>query len=139
MSRGSHTPQHDAPLSKEESEEQRGAEIVGWDLEFSKVDQGTLFEMILVCRACMHWRPCGDSPTGGQLPRHQLHAEPIVQERGIHDPRWVGFACIFGGGRNSTTGKKAEEIRRMFNIKNDFTPEEEEQVRKENEWCEATP
>jgi S-phase kinase-associated protein 1 len=27
------------------------------------------------------------------------------------------------------------EIRRTFNIKNDFTPEEEEQVRKENEWC----
>ena len=25
-------------------------------------------------------------------------------------------------------GKKAEEIRKTFNIKNDFTPEEEEQV-----------
>jgi len=24
----------------------------------------------------------------------------------------------------------------VFNIKNDFTPEEEERVRKENEWCE---
>ena len=33
-------------------------------------------------------------------------------------------------------GKSAEEIRKIFNIKNDFTPEEEEQVRKENEWCE---
>ena len=33
-------------------------------------------------------------------------------------------------------GKSAEEIRKLFNIKNDFTPEEEEQVRKENEWCE---
>lgn len=28
-----------------------------------------------------------------------------------------------------------EAIRKMFNIKNDFTAEEEEQVRKENEWC----
>lgn len=26
--------------------------------------------------------------------------------------------------------------RKTFNIKNDFTPSEEEQVRKENEWCE---
>lgn len=33
-------------------------------------------------------------------------------------------------------GKTPEEIRKHFNIKNDFTKEEEEQVRKENEWCE---
>jgi S-phase kinase-associated protein 1 len=33
-------------------------------------------------------------------------------------------------------GKKAEEIRQTFKIKNDFTPDEEEQVRKENDWCE---
>jgi S-phase kinase-associated protein 1 len=32
--------------------------------------------------------------------------------------------------------KSPEEIRATFNITNDFTPEEEEQVRKENEWCE---
>ena len=32
-------------------------------------------------------------------------------------------------------GKSAEEIRQTFNIVNDFTPEEEEQIRKENEWC----
>ena len=33
-------------------------------------------------------------------------------------------------------GKTPEEIRKAFNIKNDFTPEEEEKVRKENEWTE---
>ena len=32
--------------------------------------------------------------------------------------------------------KTPQEIRRRFNIKNDFTPEEEEEVRKENAWCE---
>jgi S-phase kinase-associated protein 1 len=37
---------------------------------------------------------------------------------------------------NMIKGKSPEEIRKTFNIKNDFTPEEEEQIRKENEWCE---
>nr|CCG34070.1 SCF ubiquitin ligase [uncultured eukaryote] len=36
---------------------------------------------------------------------------------------------------NMIKGKTPEEIRKTFNIKNDFTPEEEEQIRKENEWC----
>ncbi|GJN38541.1 hypothetical protein PR202_gb27595 [Eleusine coracana subsp. coracana] len=31
-------------------------------------------------------------------------------------------------------GKTPEEIRKTFNIKNDFTPEEEEEIRKENQW-----
>jgi len=33
-------------------------------------------------------------------------------------------------------GKTPQEIQKTFNIKNDFTPEEEEQIRKENDWCE---
>lgn len=42
---------------------------------------------------------------------------------------------------NMIKGKTPEEIRKTFNIKNDFTllyftPEEEEQVRREDEWIE---
>jgi S-phase kinase-associated protein 1 len=33
-------------------------------------------------------------------------------------------------------GKTPDDIRATFNIKNDFTPEEEAQVREENKWCE---
>merc|ERR1712194_198544 len=33
-------------------------------------------------------------------------------------------------------GRTPEEIRTQFNISNDFTPEEEAQVREENKWCE---
>jgi S-phase kinase-associated protein 1 len=33
-------------------------------------------------------------------------------------------------------GKSPEDIRKTFNIQNDFTPEEEAQVREENKWCE---
>ncbi|PRQ21910.1 putative S-phase kinase-associated protein [Rosa chinensis] len=32
-------------------------------------------------------------------------------------------------------GKTVEEIRKTFNIKNDFTPQEEEEVRRENAWA----
>jgi S-phase kinase-associated protein 1 len=33
-------------------------------------------------------------------------------------------------------GKSPEDIRTTFNIANDFSPEEEAQVREENRWCE---
>eukprot|EP00540_Astrosyne_radiata_P018455 CAMPEP_0116844850 /NCGR_PEP_ID=MMETSP0418-20121206/12930_1 /TAXON_ID=1158023 /ORGANISM="Astrosyne radiata, Strain 13vi08-1A" /LENGTH=170 /DNA_ID=CAMNT_0004475875 /DNA_START=36 /DNA_END=548 /DNA_ORIENTATION=+ len=36
-------------------------------------------------------------------------------------------------------GKSPEELRRIFNISNEFTPEEEAQIREENKWCEQPP
>lgn len=36
---------------------------------------------------------------------------------------------------NMIKGKTPEEIRKTFNIPNDFTPEEEEEVRRENQWA----
>ncbi|KAL6184550.1 hypothetical protein ACLB2K_045951 [Fragaria x ananassa] len=36
---------------------------------------------------------------------------------------------------NMIKGKTPEEIRQTFNIKNDFSPEEEEEVRRENQWA----
>jgi S-phase kinase-associated protein 1 len=49
-------------------------------------------------------------------------------------PRLLDLGCKHVA--NMIKGKKTEEIRKTFNIENDFTEEEEEQVRKENEWCE---
>jgi len=37
---------------------------------------------------------------------------------------------------NMIKGKTPDEIRETFNIVNDFTPEEEEEIRRENSWCE---
>ncbi|KAJ7966902.1 putative Skp1 [Quillaja saponaria] len=61
-------------------------DLKNWDAEFVKVDQATLFDLILTV------------------------ADMIK-------------------------GKTPEEIRKTFNIKNDFTPEEEEEVRRENQWA----
>jgi len=33
-------------------------------------------------------------------------------------------------------GKSPEELRKTFNIVNDFTQEEEQQIREENKWAE---
>ena len=44
----------------------------------------------------------------------------------------LSCACV----ASMIKGKSPEEIRQTFNIVNDFTPEEEAQVREENKWCE---
>ena len=36
---------------------------------------------------------------------------------------------------NMINGKTPKEIRKTFNIMNDFTPEEEEEIRRENQWA----
>ncbi|KAK9765253.1 hypothetical protein K7432_006566 [Basidiobolus ranarum] len=78
-------------------------DIEEWDYEFCKVDQGTLFELILAA--------------------NYLDIKPLLD-----------LTCKTVA--NMIKGKTPEEIRKTFNIVNDFTPEEEEQVRRENEWCE---
>jgi S-phase kinase-associated protein 1 len=37
---------------------------------------------------------------------------------------------------NQIKGKSAEEVRKLWNIKSDLTPEEEEKLKKENVWTE---
>jgi len=74
-----------------------------WDMEFCKVDQPTLFELILAA--------------------NYLDIKSLLD-----------LSCKTVA--NMIKGKTPEEIRKTFNIKNDFTPEEEDQVRKENELCE---
>jgi S-phase kinase-associated protein 1 len=95
--------QNPSPPSDEKKDEKRTDDIIPWDLEFCKVDQATLFEMILAA--------------------NYLDIKPLLD---------VTCKTV----ANMIKGKTPEEIRKTFNIKNDFTPEEEEQIRKENEWCE---
>ena len=91
------------PPADEENREKRTEDIELYDQEFLKVDQGTLFELIL--------------------------AAHYLDIKGLLDVTCKTVA-------NMIKGKTPEEIRKTFNIKYEFTAEEEEKVRKENEWYE---
>jgi len=58
-----------------------------------------------------------------------LMASNYMQIKGLLDVACKAVA-------NQLRGKSPEEIRQIFNIKTDFTPEEDEQIKKENAWCE---
>ncbi|XP_042494262.1 SKP1-like protein 1B [Macadamia integrifolia] len=77
-------------------------ELKSWDAEFVKVDQATLFDLIL--------------------------AANYLNIKSLLDLTCQTVADMI-------KGKTPEEIRKTFNIKNDFTPDEEEEVRRENQWA----
>uniref|UniRef100_A0A0D9XG48 SKP1-like protein n=1 Tax=Leersia perrieri TaxID=77586 RepID=A0A0D9XG48_9ORYZ len=77
-------------------------ELRAFDAEFIKVDQDTLFELIL--------------------------AANYLDIKGL-----LHLTCETVAGM--IKGKTPDEIRTTFNIKNDFTEDEEEDVRKEKMWA----
>ncbi|AES77879.1 putative S-phase kinase-associated protein [Medicago truncatula] len=89
----------DAASSDEKPSED---DLKNWDAEFVKVDQDTLFDLIL--------------------------AANYLNIKSLLDLTCQSVADMI-------KGKTPEEIRKTFNIKNDFTPEEEEEVRRENQWA----
>jgi S-phase kinase-associated protein 1 len=84
------------PPEDDENREKVTDDISTWDMEFLKVDQGTLFELIL--------------------------AANYLDIKGLLDVTCKTVA-------NMIKSKTPEEIRKTFNIKNDFTMAEEEQVK----------
>ena len=88
-------PANPASLHSEE-------EAKEYDAAFVKVDQSTLFELILAA--------------------NYLNIKPLLD-----------LCCLTVA--NMIKGKTPEEIRKTFNIVNDFTPEEEEEVRREYPWA----
>ncbi|GLT34415.1 hypothetical protein SLA2020_089320 [Shorea laevis] len=77
-------------------------ELKAWDADFVKVDQATLFDLILSAN--------------------------YLNIKGLLDLTCQTVADMI-------KSKTPEEIRKTFNIKNDFTPDEEEEVRRENQWA----
>ncbi|XP_060174039.1 SKP1-like protein 1 [Lycium barbarum] len=77
-------------------------DLKNFDADFVKVDQSTLFDLILAA--------------------NYLNIKSLLD-----------LTCQTVA--NMIKEKTPEEIRKIFNIKNDYTPEEEEEVRKENAWA----
>lgn len=96
------SPKSDTNSTAANSNSNADEEIKAWDAEFVKVDQATLFDLIL--------------------------AANYLNIKGLLDLTCQTVADMI-------KGKTPEEIRKTFNIKNDFTPEEEEEVRRENQWA----
>lgn len=92
----------DANKKADEKPSKTEDDVKQWDSEFVKVDQATLFDLIL--------------------------AANYLNIKGLLDLTCQTVAQMI-------KGKTPEEIRKTFNIKNDFTPEEEEEVRRENQWA----
>jgi S-phase kinase-associated protein 1 len=116
------THHKDDPETKTEEDadsRKKSTEIDEWDQKFMQVDQEMLFEIILVSLLSkvriillMHSQAA-----------NYLDIKPLLD---------VGCKTV----ANMIKGKSPEEIRKTFNIQNDFTPEEEDQIRRENEWAE---
>ena len=110
--------------------------LVGWDQEFTNVHQATLFEMILVCFlvfSCFcFYKKQKINKYQTFFPSSYHQAANFLDIKPMLDLTCKTVAEMI-------KGKSVEEIRKHFNIKNDFTPEEEAQVRKENEWAEDRP
>ena len=77
-------------------------DLKSFDEKFIKVDQATLFDIIL--------------------------AANYLDIKGLLDLSCQTVADMI-------KGRTVEEIRAKFNIKNDFTPEEEAEIRRENQWA----
>lgn len=89
---------HPTPVSEERKEERRTDDIIPWDQEFCKVDQGTLFEIMLAA--------------------NYLGIEGLLN-----------LTCKTVA--NMIKGKTTEELRIIFDIENDFTSKEEEDICRE--------
>ncbi|KAK4771532.1 hypothetical protein SAY87_032064 [Trapa incisa] len=73
-----------------------------WDADFVKIDQATLFDLIL--------------------------AANYLNIKGLLDLTCQTVTDMI-------MNKTSEEFRKTLNIKNDHSPEEEEEARRENQWA----
>ncbi|KAJ9470567.1 SCF ubiquitin ligase complex protein SKP1a [Diplonema papillatum] len=70
---------------------------------------------------------------GGDEKQHELLIEVIMAANFLNIKDLLDLTCATVA--SLLKGKTTEQIRALFNIDNDFTPEEEEKIKEENRWC----
>lgn len=93
------------------------------DSFFCDKDQDVIFELMLVSCCFFLLFPLLDD-------RIWIAGGAVQAANYLNIKTLLDATCLFIA--NQIRGKTTEEIREMFDIENDFTPEEEEEVRREN-------
>lgn len=75
-----------------------------------------------------------DLVKNGDEKQHELLIDVIMAANFLNIKDLLDLTCATVA--SMIKGKSPEQIRSLFNIENDFTPEEEEKIREENKWCE---
>ncbi|KAJ1403912.1 S-phase kinase-associated protein 1-like [Sesbania bispinosa] len=122
-------------------------DLKAWDVDFVKVDQATLFDLILV--SVFSFANLLILRSYEVNESFALLKDLDEKIKGVDSNRFIVCYAYAANYLNIKSlldltcqtvadmikGKTPEEIRKTFNIKNDFTPEEEEEVRRENQWA----
>lgn len=112
----------DPIMPDDEEDEKRTDNVKLWDSEFLKASSSREFFLRLP-NLFLYYQVDQGTLFELVLAANYLHVRPLLN-----------VCCKTVAGM--ITGKSPEEIRKTFNITNDWTPEELEQVRQENTWCE---
>merc|ERR1712032_457661 len=103
------------------------------DADFVDIKQELLFELILVSTFCARYHPgyycqlINEPPSNPHVFHHQ--AANYMDIKPLLDLTCAKVASMI-------KGRTPDEIRKIFNISSDFTPEEEIKVRADNPWLE---
>ncbi|KAK5135626.1 hypothetical protein LTR04_004600 [Oleoguttula sp. CCFEE 6159] len=120
-----HHKKDPAPAQDDDADSRKKTtDIEEWDQKFMQVDQEMLFEIILVSPFAL--------VTTANPQANMARVQQAANYMDIKALLDVGCKTV----ANMIKGKSPDEIRKTFNIQNDFTPEEEDQIRRENEWAE---
>ena len=112
-------------------------------IPFAQIDTVTLKKVVEYCEHHVGSQPINYSLKNVPLSEFDSTFCPVVHEElfkltmaanYLNIKPLLDLCCKTLAGH--VQGKTSEQIRVMWNIKNDFTPEEEEMNEKENEWCE---
>jgi S-phase kinase-associated protein 1 len=78
----------------------------------------------------------GDLIKGGDEKQHDILVDVVMAANFLDIKDLLDLCCA--AIANMIKGKTPEQLKELFQIERDFTPEEEAKIREENRWCEES-